>query len=158
MNDLVEDVAAAASLSRLIAADTLTRKTRHKFVRSTRSRFGEDDKVEEAIGCPWCISLYAAAAVLILKHLPGGRIVIRLLAARWLAAVARLKLEPNIRDWPDDVPYMGGAPDPYALTISQLKREIRRLTPKVESVSDHRVMDSLNAALGELEGRRGTGS
>lgn len=155
MIDLAEDVAATASLSRLLAADTLTRKWRHKFVRATRRRFGDDDKVEEALGCPWCLSLYAALVVRILRRLPGGPLIVRLLAVRWLAAAARLQLEANVRDWPDDVPYMGGAPDPSALTETQLRRQILRLGSKVESLSDHRIMDSLKASLMELEARNG---
>lgn len=158
MIDLVEDVAATASLSRLLAADTITRGWRYKFVRSTRRRFGEDDKIEEALGCPWCLSLYAGLVVAVLKRFAVGRFVVRLLAVRWLTAAVRLQVEASVRDWPADTPYMGGAPDPSQLNEFQLRKHILRLTPKVESVSDHRIMDGLKASLAELEGRNGNRS
>lgn len=158
MIDLAEDVAATASLSRLLSADTLTRAWRHKFVRSTRRRFGDNDKIEEALGCPWCLSLYAGIVVALLKRSRPGRLIVRLLAVRWLAAAARLQVEAHIRDWPDDVPYMGGAPDPTQLNELQLRKQILRLTPKVESLSDHQIVDRLKASLAELEARNGNGS
>lgn len=157
----VEEAAASASLTRLIATDTITRPLRWSLIREARS-WGMAGRgvarAEELAGCPWCLSTYTAAVVIALRWIPGGWLVRRLLAVRWVAAVATNRLDGAGRDWPPEVTWPPtrepGTFPPSDGTIAELRDEVvfwKRNPP--ETLVQLARRDMVTATVSELEAR-----
>lgn len=84
LTDLTVDILAAWRLTRLFGVDTITEPMRDKTAEFV-SLYGVGQKVLQLLDCPYCLSIWAAGTVLVLKRLPLGKTVVRLLA---LSAVA----------------------------------------------------------------------
>lgn len=81
--DAITDVAATARITRLVVEDEISRPFREWVESAT----GEDSKLTYLVNCPYCVSVWAGAAVQVLPRwavralaLSGGT-----LAAKWLA-------------------------------------------------------------------------
>ena len=76
MKTLIIDILATALLPRLVLDDEITKGPRDAALNSL-IRAGEEtpalkpvtDKLEYLLSCPWCVSIYAAAALLMLRKL-----------------------------------------------------------------------------------------
>lgn len=116
-------------------------------------------EIEFMVGCPFCVSMWAAVAVAALWRVRPGRALCRLLAWRWLAAVARLQLDPHgIRDWPEGTPWPGDVSHhPMETTLPQLKIRMASLQDRVKqggaTVNLHTEMDMVAASIDELTSR-----
>ena len=95
--NLTIDVLAAWRLTRLFGTDKITEALRDDLVgivlgfKTTRLT----RKFLELMDCPYCLSIWAAGTVLILKRLPMGKTVVRLLA---MSAVAG-ELSSRLDSW-----------------------------------------------------------
>ena len=95
--NLAIDILATWRLTRLLGTDKLTEALRDdmigfalgfKATRITR-------KFLQLMDCPYCLSVWAAGAILVLNHLPGGKLLVRLLA---MSAVAG-ELSSRLDSW-----------------------------------------------------------
>jgi hypothetical protein len=159
---VVEEAAAAASLTRLAAADVITRPLRWGLLRDARRGDSRSSAwastAEEIAGCPWCMSMYTSLAVIALRWVPGGALIRRALALRWLAAIATLRLDGSGRDWPPELTFTRGrAPGTFVPsdgTVAELRDEAvfwRRNQPSTLSQIARR--DMIDASLTELDKR-----
>ncbi len=89
------DALATARLARLLTRDSLTRPTRDAI-----SRAVDDGKVgswaEELSRCQWCVSIWAAVAVLLVRRAPRARAVLTVLACSEFAGLrSEVHSEPH---------------------------------------------------------------
>lgn len=158
---MVEEAAAAASLTRLIATDTITRPLRWSMIRTARS-WGMAStatiRAEELAGCPWCLSMYTSAVVVALRWVPGGALLRRVLAARWIAGIAITRLDTSARDWPPETTWPParepGTFTPSDGTNAELLDELvfwKRNPP--ETLNQIARRDMVKATLDELDKR-----
>jgi len=95
--DLVVDVLATWRLTRLFGTDKLTEALRDDMVglalgfKATKIT----RKFLQLMDCPYCLSVWAAGVVLVLNHVPMGKMVVRLLA---MSAVAG-ELSSRLDSW-----------------------------------------------------------
>lgn len=90
---MVVDWLAVARLSRLVREDTILDRPRYWFVTNTRCA----PKAQTFIRCPWCVSMWCAFAVGLLRSFGGrpGVWMSRALAASYVASLAAIHTEPK---------------------------------------------------------------
>ena len=97
VTDLLIDTLAAWRLTRLAGTDKITEAQRDHLVEFIMgfgpTRLG--GKALQLMDCPYCLSVWAAGLVIVLKHLPLGKSVVRLLA---ISAVAG-ELSNRLDSW-----------------------------------------------------------
>jgi len=93
--ELALDALATFRLQRLIGVDTITEKPRERALDGVwRLHAPTGLLLGRLVDCAWCRAPYAAAAVLVLHKLPGGRAVRNVLALAAAAALLAVTLDP----------------------------------------------------------------
>ena len=89
--DLLVDVLAVARITRLMTEDRVPlawlrdRVKREAWKRHDSSRAAHDEPYAvELFECPWCMSMWVGAGVLIARNVPGWRPLARVLAASYV--------------------------------------------------------------------------
>lgn len=81
---LISEILATYRITRLVTKDGITQRPRDAILawalRPSRWGRARHPKVAELIECPWCVSAYAAAVVLVLRCHPAGRVLLTALA------------------------------------------------------------------------------
>ena len=115
MIDLAVDALAVHRITRLVTRDTITRPVRVRIIRWAYEDGGRDPdwsdaawdafphgddnapKVAALVTCPWCVSIYAASAVVAARLFAPGlwRPVARLLALSSIAFLISNREEPS---------------------------------------------------------------
>lgn len=108
--DLIIDALAVARITRLVQHDRVPfgawrLRTIHKAMaeqqRLNAVRLAEGiaemplPYIVEWLECPWCMSVWVAALVLVLRRLPGWRVLARVLAASYVAGFLAQYQEPH---------------------------------------------------------------
>jgi len=102
----IVDALAIARLTRLVTSDVITEPARERLVCWTYRRHGDEGeapatgwvdfsgadpdapKLAKLVTCPWCVSVYLGAAVVVLRRwLPGWHLIARGLAASEVAGL-----------------------------------------------------------------------
>lgn len=83
-------VAAAWRITRLIVDDEITAELRD----AVRDRFGEDHKLTYLVNCPFCVSVWAGLAVMVLPRAVTGALAASAgtLGIKWVAEVTELEI------------------------------------------------------------------
>jgi hypothetical protein len=86
---LLTDIVATYRLTKLVMEDRITEDFRNLIY----SKFPRDSKVSYFLGCPWCVSIWAGAAIFTLRKInpDGADIVSGLLAASAVTGVVYTK-------------------------------------------------------------------
>jgi len=93
-SEAVIDVAATARLTRLVIEDEITRELREKaFLALQKIDHPISAKLQYLLTCPWCVSIYAGAALLTLRVISPStaKIVNTALAASQVTGMAAEK-------------------------------------------------------------------
>jgi hypothetical protein len=88
---MIPEALATYRLTRLIVRDGILHAPRERvFLWAYRVKDGRaaHPKIAELIGCAWCVSIWAALVVLVLRRWAWGRALIRLLALSAAAGFA----------------------------------------------------------------------
>lgn len=95
MTDLAVDILATWRLTRLFGVDKITEASRDELVGfAIGFRYAKvGQKFLQLMDCPYCLSIWAAGTVLLLKRLPLGKTVVRLLALSAVAGEASSRLD-----------------------------------------------------------------
>lgn len=86
---VLTDIAATYRLTKLVLEDRITEDLRNRIY----AHFPRDSKASYFIGCPWCVSIWAGAAIFTLRKLSPetANIVSGMLAASAVTGVVYTK-------------------------------------------------------------------
>lgn len=86
---------ASRRLTQLVVEDDITRPFRAAVSdwAAGREEFSFRERVDYMLNCGQCASIYAAAAVLVADRVPGGRVLLRILALSEAALLTEAALK-----------------------------------------------------------------
>lgn len=158
---LAEEALAAASITRLVTTDVVTRPARHGLIRFLRkNQTPVEHKIEELLGCPWCVSLYVSLGVIALRVIPGGALLRRALALRWTVGVLASRVAQDSADWPTELnwpPHRGPGEFPCEQgTLEELHDEQMFWQMTAPATINQMIRrDRIDATIAEFEARAG---